>query len=138
MYRRVGRQGDSKGNRCQKAWGAACHADWIAKGLDKVVAHYEKLQTEDRDLEAKIKAAEIAPDYHTVENRNMRKAMQERRNLFAKQMQALAQNMQEGQQAMRQLIRLVMKPPSAIPTALPMGMPKEYTLNARARSFVGK
>src|ERR1700722_5777248 len=37
--------------------------------------------------------------------------------------------------AIRQLIRLVMKPPSAIPTALPMGMPKEYTLNARARSL---
>ena len=23
----------------QKAWGAACHADWIAKGLEGLTAH---------------------------------------------------------------------------------------------------
>src|SRR5450755_997201 len=40
--------------------------------------------------------------------------------------------------AMRQLIRLVMYPASTMPAALPMGMPKEYTLNARARSLGGK
>ena len=40
--------------------------------------------------------------------------------------------------AMRQLMRLVMYPPNAMPTALPMGMPKEYTLKARARSLPGR
>jgi multidrug resistance efflux pump len=89
----------------QKAWGAACHADWISKGMDEIMASYTKLQAEDSELEAAIKAAEVAPDYHTVENRNKRKAMQERRNTLAKQMELLAKNMQQGQQAMAQLIQ---------------------------------
>jgi len=71
----------------QKAWGAACHADWISKGLDELLAHYGKLTQEDGELEAKIKEAETALDYHTVENRNKRKAMQERRTTLGKQMQ---------------------------------------------------
>jgi hypothetical protein len=89
----------------QKAWGAACHADWISKGMDEILKSYEKLQAEDRDLEAAIKAAEVSPDYHTVENRNKRKAMQERRNTLGKQMEILVKNMQQGQQAMGQLIQ---------------------------------
>jgi hypothetical protein len=39
----------------QKAWGAACHADWIAKGIEGLVAHFEKLQAEDRALDEAIK-----------------------------------------------------------------------------------
>jgi hypothetical protein len=70
----------------QRAWGAACHADWISKGLAGITAHYEKLQAEDRALEEAIKAAELAVDYHTVENRNKRKAMQERRDTLAQEM----------------------------------------------------
>ena len=73
----------------QKAWGAACHADWISKGVDDIMAHYQKLQAEDRALEEAIKAAEVAVDYHTVENRNKRKAMQERRNTLAQQMKLI-------------------------------------------------
>jgi hypothetical protein len=65
----------------QKAWGAACHADWISKGVDDIMAHYQKPLAEHRACEEAIKAAEVAVDYHTVENRNERKAFQERRNI---------------------------------------------------------
>jgi len=89
----------------QKAWGARCHAEWVSKGLDELLAHYEKLQAEDAALEANIKAAEVAVDYHTVENRNKRKAMQERRNVLAGQMKAIIENHQQGQQAMATLLQ---------------------------------
>lgn len=88
-----------------KAWGAACHADWISKGVDDIMAHYQKLQAEDRALEEAIKAAEVAVDYHTVENRNKRKSMQERRNTLAQQMKLISQNAQQGQQALTDLYR---------------------------------
>lgn len=91
----------------QKAWGARCHADWISKQLDTIMAEYQKLQTEDRGLEAEIKALEIAPDYHTVENRNKRKALQERRNAIAKAMEAIGANVQQGQQALQGLYQSV-------------------------------
>jgi hypothetical protein len=39
-------------------------------------------------------------NYHTVENRNKRKSLQERRNTLANQMQALQMAMQQGQQAL--------------------------------------
>jgi cell division septum initiation protein DivIVA len=87
----------------QKAWGARCHAEWVSKGLDQIIAEYEKLQAEDRGLEAEIKALEIAPDYHTVENRNKRKTLQERRTALAKAVQAMGQNAGQAQQAMQQL-----------------------------------
>jgi hypothetical protein len=87
----------------QKAWGARCHAEWISKSLDEVMAHYTKLKEEDRALEASIKDAETAVDYHIVENRNKRKAMQERRNVIAQQMKVLGENLKTGQQAFQQL-----------------------------------
>ena len=46
-------------------------------------------------LEADIKAAAEAIDYHTVENRERRKAMQERRNQLAKDMKAIARDTQQ-------------------------------------------
>ena len=91
----------------QKAWGAACHAEWISKGLDGVIAHYQKLQDEDHQLEADIKAAEVAVDYQTVENRNKRKAMQERRNELAKQCEAIGKSARQGQEAMQNLLQSV-------------------------------
>ena len=91
----------------QKAWGAACHAEWISKGLDRVVAHYTKLQEEDRKLEADIKELETAVDYHTVENRNKRKAMQERRNMLAKQCEEIGQSARQGQEAMQNVLASV-------------------------------
>jgi hypothetical protein len=87
----------------QKAWSAACHADFISKGIDDLMAHYQKLQEEDRELEANIKEADSAIDYHTVDNRQKRKGMQEKRYQLAKQMQLIGQNAQEGHKAMTQL-----------------------------------
>jgi len=49
------------------------------------------------------KAAEVAVDYHTVENRNKRKSMQQRRNTLAQQMKVIEQNAQPGQQSLQQL-----------------------------------
>lgn len=95
-------------NECrQKAWGASCHADWVSKGLDTVMAEYTKLQDEDRGLEAEIKTLETAVDYHTVENRNKRKALQEHRNQIANAMQAIGQNVQQGQQALNGLYQSI-------------------------------
>jgi flagellar capping protein FliD len=84
----------------QKAWGAACHAEWISIQLDKLVEDAGKLQAEDKKLDAEIKALETAVDSHTKDNRDKRKAMQERRNKLAKGMQLLGKNMQDGQQAL--------------------------------------
>jgi len=91
----------------QKAWGARCHADWVSKGLDTIMAEYGKLQADDRGLEAEIKALEVAPDYHTVENRNKRKALQERRNGIAEAMQAMGANVKQGQPALAGLYQSV-------------------------------
>jgi len=91
----------------QKAWGAACHAEWVSKGLDELMAHYQKLQEEDRQLEADIKESEVAVDYHTVANREKRKGMQERRNQLAREMKVIGENVQHGQQAMQNLLQNV-------------------------------
>ena len=72
-----------------KSWGALCHAEWISKNLDDLLAPYQKFQAEDAGLADQIKEAETAIDYHTVENRNKRKGMQERRNKLAQDMKSL-------------------------------------------------
>ena len=91
-------------NECrQKAWGAACHADWVSKGLDAVAAEYTKLQAEDQKLAEEIKTLETALDYHTVENRNKRKAFQERRNQLGQHFKAIGANVQQGQQVLNNL-----------------------------------
>jgi hypothetical protein len=87
----------------QQAWGAACHANWIGKQIDKLIEDYGKLKVEDEKLVGEIKTLETAIDYHTVENRSKRKALQERRNTIAKGMQLLGKNMQDGQQALNGL-----------------------------------
>jgi chromosome segregation ATPase len=87
----------------QKAWGAACHANWIGAQLDKLIEDYAKLKKEDEAHDAEIKALEAAVDSHTKDNRDKRKALQERRNTLAKQMQALSMAMQEGQRGLNEL-----------------------------------
>jgi hypothetical protein len=87
----------------QKAWSAACHADWISKNLDELVTQYQKLQEDDRTLENEIKAAELALDAHTVDNRNKRKELQGRRDKISEQMKLIMQSANAGQQAMTQL-----------------------------------
>ncbi len=87
----------------QKAWGAACNADWIGKQMDELMAQYQKLKDEDAALDAEIKALETALDGHTKDNRDKRKALQERRDNLARTMQVLGQNAAEGQKAMKNL-----------------------------------
>src|SRR5690348_7506776 len=87
----------------QKAWGARCHADWVAKGLDKVLAEYEKLKKEDTELDNEITSEALARDAHTRDNRDKRKELQAKRNGIAKTIKALALNMQQGQKAMQEL-----------------------------------
>jgi hypothetical protein len=87
----------------QKAWGAACHADWIGSQLDKLVADYAKLKTDDDMLAEEIKTLETAVDSHTKDNRHKRKALQERRNALSPQMQAISLAVQEGQKAANNL-----------------------------------
>jgi chromosome segregation ATPase len=87
----------------QKAWGALCHAELISKGLDELMADYTKLQEEDATIQADIKELEAAVDSHTVENRNKRKALNERRQNLGQQMTAIGQNMQMGQKSLTQL-----------------------------------
>jgi hypothetical protein len=88
----------------EKAWGAACHADWIQKSLNELVAHYQKLQAEDKEIEAVIKANAEGFDNHTVENRNKRAAMQKKRTDVGNQMKLIAENTREGGNAMRRLL----------------------------------
>jgi hypothetical protein len=91
-------------NDCrQHAWGAAANADFVAKQLDQLMAEYAKIKAEDDTLAAQIKEAEQALDYHTVDNRSKRKEKQERRNQIANILQALANNMGQGQKALEQL-----------------------------------
>jgi chromosome segregation ATPase len=87
----------------QKAWGAACNAEWIGKQLDELMAQYEKLGKEDRDLDEQIKTLDNAVDYHTKENREKRKALQQRRNALAKSMEAIGQSAGQLQKGIQQL-----------------------------------
>ena len=87
----------------QKAWGAACHADWIGKQLDDIASQYEKLKAEDAGCAAEIKALETALDHHTVENRQKRKQLQDRRSTLVPVQNQLAESMRQGQKAMQQL-----------------------------------
>ena len=91
----------------RKAWGAACHADWIGGAINTAMDEYKKMQATDLQLEADIKELEAALDSHTDDNPNKRKALNERRGVVAQQMQAIAQNAQEGQKAMQQLLQSV-------------------------------
>jgi len=46
-------------------------------------------------------------DYHTVENRNKRKALQEKRNALKPQMEFVARTSQQGTQEMQKLLGTV-------------------------------
>ena len=87
----------------QKAWSAACNAEWISKQSDELLAQYEKLKKEDAELEEQIKALDNAVDYHTKDNRDKRKALQEHRIAIGHGMQFLQKSATEAQQAMSQL-----------------------------------
>jgi SMC interacting uncharacterized protein involved in chromosome segregation len=75
----------------------------ISANIEKLIEDHKKLQEEDDRLAADIKEVEARVDYHTVENREKRKQMQERRNALAGQMQALAGIVQQGQKTLMQV-----------------------------------
>ena len=87
----------------QKAWSSFCHAEWIAKNLDGLLAQMQKLQGEDQGFEAQIKELEGAIDAHTKDNREKRRALQEKRSGIARTAQVLGSNYQQGQQALQSL-----------------------------------
>ena len=91
----------------QKAWGVACHADFISTGLDKVMMEYEKLHGQHELHTEKIKEYETALDSHTKDNRDKRKALRERCTELAKTMEQLGANAQQGQQALQGLYQNV-------------------------------
>src|SRR6267154_2169965 len=87
----------------QKAWGAACHAEWIAKQLDEMAAEHNKLRGDDAALLAEITGLATALDSHSKDNRDKRKELQARRTGLTEAMQMIAKNMAQGQQALQQL-----------------------------------
>jgi hypothetical protein len=91
----------------QKVWGAACHADWIRLSLDALMGEFQKLQAEDRELEAQFKKEEDALDYHTVDSRNRRKGISEQRHKLGQQMNKISEDVQQGYQAMQRLLQSV-------------------------------
>jgi hypothetical protein len=92
-------------NDCmQKAWGAACHAAWMEKSLNELIAHYQKLQADDKAIEADIKTNVDGLDTHSVANRNKRAEMQKTRTNIGNQMKLIAKNTQEGAVAMQKLL----------------------------------
>ena len=87
-----------------KAWGASCHASWMQKSLNELIAHYKKLQIDDHELEAKINSLEDALDYHTVENRQKRAELSKNPTNINNQMKLVAKNTQEGAVALQRLL----------------------------------
>jgi chromosome segregation ATPase len=87
----------------QKAWNASCNADYISKHFDKLMAECEKLKKEDAEHEAEIKSLDNATDYYTKDNRDKRKALQERRNIIRRQLEFIKRSADDAHQAMQKL-----------------------------------
>ena len=87
----------------QKAWGAACHAEWIGKQMDDLMEQYRKLSDGNVALGTDIDTLKHALDYHTKESSDKRKELQRRRIDLQKAMETIAKHATEGQKAMQQL-----------------------------------
>jgi hypothetical protein len=88
----------------QKAWGAACNADWIGKQMDELMAQYEKLNDEDAAVDAEIKTLKAAPDFHTKDNRDKLKQLDSRLGTIRGiQKPRLSQRVKEAQKAIEGL-----------------------------------
>jgi chromosome segregation ATPase len=75
--------------------------------LDKLIEDNGKLKAEDEKLEGEIKTLETAVDAHTKDNRNKRKALQERRNVIKSQMEQLGRDVQQGQLGANELYQSI-------------------------------
>ena len=89
----------------ENAWGAACHADFLAKTIEGLFAEHQKLIDEDARLETEIKALDNTTDHHTVDNRTKRKRMQEIRQQISKQMEVAKTAVQRAMQQMQELLQ---------------------------------
>jgi chromosome segregation ATPase len=87
----------------QKAWGAACHAEWIGKELDIAMAQYKALQAEAEVNLEEQKTLKDALDSHTDENQAKRKTLRGRREEITTTIEDLTKNIRQGQQLMQQL-----------------------------------
>ena len=90
-----------------KAWGAACHAALIERSLNELIAQYQKLQAEDKAVEADIKTNIDGLDAHSVANRTKRAELQKKRTNIGQQMKLIGKNTQEGAEAMQRLLNNV-------------------------------
>lgn len=87
---------------------AACHADFIGKQLDQLMAEYAKLKQQDGTLEADIKEAEAAIRFpHRSTTATSAKPLREKRNQLARLLQAFGNNMGTGQKAFEQLLQSI-------------------------------
>jgi hypothetical protein len=82
----------------QKALSGACHAEWVAKGLDKIAGEFTKLQEERRKLDEEIAKPET---------KNNRKPLYDRRDALDRVMKTLQLNMQQGQQSLNGLYQSI-------------------------------
>jgi hypothetical protein len=89
----------------ENAWGAACHADFLAKTMEGLFAEHQKLIDEDTRLETEIKALDNTTASHTAENRTKRKRMQEVRQQISKQMELAKTAVQRAMQQMQELLQ---------------------------------
>jgi len=87
----------------QKAWSASCNADYISKHFDKMMGEYEKLKREDAEHDAEITALDAAPDYHSKDNREKRKALEGRRKIIERQLAYIKARADEAHAAIQQL-----------------------------------
>ena len=89
-----------------RAWGAICHAEFVSKELDKLGETFEKYQKEAENCKEEAKKLETALDYHTVENREKRKALMVRvSELENTKITEIFEAMKKGQQAHQSLLQ---------------------------------
>lgn len=87
----------------QKAWGAACHAEWISKNMDRLHERYNKLHADDTLLKGDLEKIAADPDKYSPENRAKKRDIESRREQLAADMKAIAPHAQEGQKALMNL-----------------------------------
>jgi hypothetical protein len=91
----------------QNAWGHACHADYVAKSTDKLIAEFAELKRQDDELAAEAETLAKALDYHTVENREKRKTLQDKRAELFKVREVLSRTIAEGNSFLKTLYQKV-------------------------------
>ena len=79
----------------------------VDKELERLQDELVRLQAQDDKLVADIEELANALDYHTVENRDKRKAIQEKRDQLKEVRKIMERNMVAGQRALQELRRSI-------------------------------